>query len=115
MINWVLRVIICLGNDTIINEYYISKNILGKGSHSFVKLAKKEGKPYVKFYLYLGYQNYCLWSFEKENHYKGSKYIQDDKLLDQHANKIKMPLHYRFLISNLCGRKTKSIYCIRIL
>lgn len=30
-----------LGNDTIINDYIISKTMLGRGSHSFVKLAKK--------------------------------------------------------------------------
>jgi hypothetical protein len=30
-----------LGNDTFINGYQITKTMLGKGSHSFVKLAKK--------------------------------------------------------------------------
>ena len=36
-----------LGNDTFINGYQITKTMLGKGSHSFVKLAKKQGKSYV--------------------------------------------------------------------
>lgn len=30
-----------LGSDTRINEYQITKTMLGKGSHSFVKMAKK--------------------------------------------------------------------------
>jgi len=30
-----------LGNDITINDYSISKTMLGRGSHSFVKLANK--------------------------------------------------------------------------
>ena len=37
-----------LGNDTCVNQYHIVKALLGKGSHSFVKLAKSEGNNYVK-------------------------------------------------------------------
>lgn len=36
-----------LGNDIEINDYQIMKAILGKGAHSFVKLAKKDGVTYV--------------------------------------------------------------------
>lgn len=37
-----------LGNDIRINQYQILKLLLGKGSHSFVKLAKKNDKNYVQ-------------------------------------------------------------------
>ena len=36
-----------LGNDTTINQFQIVKALLGKGSHSFVKLAKHGGQSYV--------------------------------------------------------------------
>ena len=36
-----------LGNDSEINEYSITKTLLGKGSHCFVKLGKKNGVKYV--------------------------------------------------------------------
>ena len=41
-----------LGNDTFINTYQISKTLLGKGSHSQVRLARREGKNYVLSLLY---------------------------------------------------------------
>jgi hypothetical protein len=30
-----------LGNDTFVNTYHISKTMLGKGSHSLVRLARR--------------------------------------------------------------------------
>jgi hypothetical protein len=36
-----------LGNDTQVNHYQITKTLLGKGSHGFVKLGRRDGKSYV--------------------------------------------------------------------